>query len=105
MSIIGSHWYRYPRIIVLWHPSIREPVYSCGTMIDLDLTVKRRDPNAPIRIALDDVRCPRCNSYGRTGDGATAFVRRLEALIACGRAAPVTPPVSPVSVRGPFSPL
>ena len=31
---------------------------GCGTVIDLDLTVKRRDPNAPIRIALDDVRCP-----------------------------------------------
>jgi hypothetical protein len=39
---------------------------SCGTVIDLDLTVKRRDPNAPIRIALDDVRCPHCNGYGRT---------------------------------------
>ena len=39
---------------------------SCGTVIDLDLTVKRRNPNAPIRIALDDVRCPRCNGYGRT---------------------------------------
>lgn len=39
---------------------------SCGTVIDLDLTVKRRDPNAPIRIALDDVRCPRCNGHGRT---------------------------------------
>ena len=39
---------------------------SCGTVIDLDLTVKRRDPNAPIRVALDDVRCPRCNVCGRT---------------------------------------
>jgi hypothetical protein len=39
---------------------------SCDTVIDLDLTVKRRDPNAPIRIALDDVRCPRCNGHGRT---------------------------------------
>ena len=28
---------------------------SCGTVIDMDLTVKRRDPDAPIRIALDDV--------------------------------------------------
>jgi hypothetical protein len=28
--------------------------------------VKRRDPNATIRIALDDVRCPRCNGHGRT---------------------------------------
>jgi hypothetical protein len=44
-----------PRIIALArHPSIDvTPVYSCGTVIDLDLTVKRRDPNAPIRIALD----------------------------------------------------
>jgi hypothetical protein len=39
---------------------------SCGTVIDLDLTFKRRDPDAPIRIALDDVRCPRCNGHGRT---------------------------------------
>ena len=51
MHLTGSHWYRYLRIIALaWHPSIREPVYSCGTVIDLDLTVKRRDPNAPIRL-------------------------------------------------------
>jgi hypothetical protein len=28
--------------------------------------VKRRDPEAPIRVALDDVRCPRCNGHGRT---------------------------------------
>jgi hypothetical protein len=39
---------------------------SCGTVIDMDLTFKRRDPNASIRIALDDVRCPRCNGHGRT---------------------------------------
>jgi len=39
---------------------------SCRTVIDLDLTVKRRDPDAPIRIALDDVQCPRCNGHGRT---------------------------------------
>jgi hypothetical protein len=39
---------------------------SCGTVIDLDLTFKRRDPNAPICTALDDVRCPRCNGHGRT---------------------------------------
>jgi hypothetical protein len=31
----------------IWTPS---PVSSCGTVIDLDLTVKRRDPDAPIRI-------------------------------------------------------
>ena len=39
---------------------------SCGTIIDLDLTFKRRDPSAPICIALPDVRCPRCNGHGRT---------------------------------------
>jgi len=39
---------------------------ACGTVIDLDLTVKRRDPDAPIREALNDVRCPRCNGHGRT---------------------------------------
>jgi len=39
---------------------------ACGMVIDLDLTVKRRDPDAPIREALNDVRCPRCNGHGRT---------------------------------------
>lgn len=38
---------------------------SCGTIIDLDLTFKRRDPDAPVCVALDDVRCPRCNGHGR----------------------------------------
>ena len=38
---------------------------ACGTVIDLDLTMKRRDPDAPIRVALNDVRCPRCNGHGR----------------------------------------
>lgn len=38
---------------------------GCGTVTDLDLTVKRRDPDASVRIALRDVRCPRCNGYGR----------------------------------------
>ena len=38
---------------------------SCDTINHLDLTLKRRDPNAPICVALDDVRCPRCNGHGR----------------------------------------
>src|SRR5664280_1238517 len=33
---------------------------SCGTLIDLDLRVKPRDPEASIRVALRNVRCPRC---------------------------------------------
>ena len=39
---------------------------ACDSVIDLDLTMKRRDPDAPIRLALNDVRCPRCNGHGRT---------------------------------------
>jgi hypothetical protein len=38
---------------------------SCGTVIEMDLTMKRRDPDASIQIALKDVRCPRCNGHGR----------------------------------------
>jgi hypothetical protein len=38
---------------------------SCGTVVDLDLRVKPRDPEASIRMALRDVQCPRCNGYGR----------------------------------------
>ena len=37
---------------------------ACDTVIDLDLTVKRRDPDAPIRVALSDVRCQRLQAVG-----------------------------------------
>jgi len=43
---------------------------SCGTIIDLDFCVKPRDPDASIRVARHDVRCPRCNGHGRTRIGA-----------------------------------
>jgi len=32
---------------------------------ELDLTVKRRAADAPISVALADIRCPRCNGRGR----------------------------------------
>jgi hypothetical protein len=38
---------------------------SCETVLDLDLRVKPRDLDASIRVALRDVRCSRCNGYGR----------------------------------------
>jgi hypothetical protein len=38
---------------------------SCGTVVDLDLRVKPRDPEASIRVALRDIQCPRCNGHGR----------------------------------------
>jgi hypothetical protein len=72
-----------------------------GSARQLDLTVKRRDPNAPIRVALDDFRCPRCNSHVRT---RICRIGVFDALILCGSAAAVTPAVSPATVQGPFSP-
>jgi hypothetical protein len=38
---------------------------SCGTVIDLDLRMKPRDPEASVRVALRDVQCPRCNGHGK----------------------------------------
>ena len=38
---------------------------SCDAITEMDLTMKPRDPEAPIRVALDDVRCLRCNGRGR----------------------------------------
>src|SRR6516165_6844680 len=38
---------------------------SCQTILEIDLSMKPRGPDAPIRVALDDVRCLRCNGHGR----------------------------------------
>jgi hypothetical protein len=38
---------------------------SCGTVVDLDLRMKPRDPEASIRVVLREVQCPRCNGHGR----------------------------------------
>ena len=38
---------------------------SCDSLVDLDLRAKPRDPEESIRVALRDVRCPRCNGHGR----------------------------------------
>ena len=38
---------------------------SWGTVVDLDLRVKPRDPEASIRVALRGIQCPRCNGHGR----------------------------------------
>jgi hypothetical protein len=38
---------------------------SCGTVVDLDLRVKPRGLDASVRVALREVRCPRCNGHGR----------------------------------------
>ena len=51
---------------------------ACDTVIDLDLTVKRRDPDTPIRVALNDVRCPRCNVMAGRGTLVCRGIRQFE---------------------------
>jgi hypothetical protein len=49
---------------------------SCGLILDLDLRVKPRDPDASIRVALRDVKCPRCNGHGRPRIVSLAAINR-----------------------------
>ena len=63
----GNAWF-WPKIaaaLTSKHHWLVVACDSCGTVVDLDLRVKPRDPEASIRIALRDVRCPRCNGYWR----------------------------------------
>ena len=58
----------YPTVstaITAKHPWLVITCDACGTVTDLDLRMKPRDPEASIRVALRDVRCPRCNGHGR----------------------------------------
>src|SRR5262245_26453054 len=63
----GYVWF-WPKIaaaLTSKHPWLIIACDSCGTVVDLDLRVKQRNPEASIRAALRDVQCPRCNGYGR----------------------------------------
>jgi hypothetical protein len=67
LSAKGEAWF-WPKIgaaLTTKYPWLVIACDSCGTVVDLDLRVKPRDPEASIRIALRDVRCPRCNGHGR----------------------------------------
>jgi hypothetical protein len=58
-------WPKITAAITAKHPWLVIACDSCGTVVDLDLRVKPRDPEASIRVALRDVRCARCNGHGR----------------------------------------
>ena len=58
-------WPKITAAITAKHPWLVIVCDSCGTVVDLDLRVKSRDPEASIRVALRDVCCPRCNGHGR----------------------------------------
>src|SRR5262249_2594217 len=57
-------WPKVTAAITAKHPWLVILCDSCGTVVDLDLRVKPRDPEASIRVALRDVRCVRCNGHG-----------------------------------------
>lgn len=68
MASTGGRVWFWPTIaaaLVSKHHWVVIACDSCGTVVDLDLRVKPRDPNASIRVALHDVQCPRCNGHGR----------------------------------------
>jgi hypothetical protein len=67
LSTKGHTWF-WPKIaaaITAKHPWLVIACDACGSVLDLDLRVKPRDPEASIRVALRDVQCPRCNGHGR----------------------------------------
>src|SRR5262245_44355605 len=69
LSAKGYVWF-WPKIVAALtskHHWLIIACDSCGTVVDLDLRVKPRDPEASVRIALRDVECPRCNGSGRAG--------------------------------------
>ena len=67
LSARGYSWF-WPKIaaaLVSKHHWLIIVCDACGTVMDLDLRVKPRDPEASIRVALRGVQCPRCNGHGR----------------------------------------
>ena len=63
----GKAWF-WPKIAAALVSKHHWLVIACDgydTVVDLDLRVKPRDPEASIRVALRDVQCPRCNGNGR----------------------------------------
>src|SRR5262245_38514768 len=67
LSAKGYSWF-WPKIaaaLISKHHWLVINCDSCGTVMDLDLRVKPRDPEASVRVALHDVQCPRCNGNGR----------------------------------------
>jgi hypothetical protein len=67
LSAKGYSWF-WPKIaatLTSKHHWLVIACDSCGTVVDLDLRVKPRDPEASVRVVLRDVQCPRCNGYGK----------------------------------------
>jgi hypothetical protein len=61
----AGFWPTIATAVVAKHPWLVILCESCDMILDLDMRVKPRDPEASVRVALRDVRCPRCNGHGR----------------------------------------
>ena len=61
----AGFWPTVSTALVAKHPWLNIMCDACGTVVDLDLRMKPRDPDASICVALRGVRCPRCNGHGR----------------------------------------
>jgi len=67
LSASGYSWF-WPKIaaaLVSRHHWLIIACDACGTIVDLDLRVKPRDPEPSVRVALREIRCPSCNGNGR----------------------------------------
>jgi len=66
LSTKGYSWF-WPKIAAALTSKHHWLVINCDkiTVVDLDLRMKPRDPEASVRVALRDVQCPRCNGHGR----------------------------------------
>jgi hypothetical protein len=67
LSTKGTAWF-WPKIaaaLTSKHHWLIIACDACDTVVDLDLRVKPRDPEASIRVALRGICCPRCNGHGR----------------------------------------
>ena len=84
LSAKGQAWF-WPKIgaaLTARHPWLVIACDSCGTLLDLDLRMKPRDPEASIRVALHDARRPA--AMGTADQGllrwpVTLRLRRLDA--------------------------
>jgi|SRR5271169_2819282 len=71
-------WPKIAAAIIAKHPWLVIACDSYGTVVDLDLRVKPRDPEASVRVALRDVRCPRCNGHAARASSHCRVIRRYE---------------------------
>jgi hypothetical protein len=68
VTLVGAGVWVWPTVAAALVSRHHWPVIACDTcetVVDLDLRVKPRDPEASVRVALREFRCPRCNGHGR----------------------------------------